>query len=522
MASFNVTGKEAEFNTSNEITNQPNSDAANTAVSLLNENIFTFMDCAYKGSGGFRTGRYLVPHSRELFYSARKGFSHYVNFVKPVVRAMVEPCFVDEAKRNYTADVVVDAFIKDVDSKKTPIQRFVHSAMNVCRRHSVVFIVVDNHSTQPIDQKTAVEKRILPYLYMRKANQLDTYRLDEYGNILEISFIERYEKVDAAGHCVQKAQYRMWNLTDTYLYVYDRDSTLNVEERHQIEVTGSRSKHNLGIVPVVICRDVELEMSDDFLPDPKLYDIARVNHSIYNKDSEIRELERNQAFAILCVQQDKRSSLTVGSSNVLFYPIGANAPQFVAPPMEVLSQLTSNREKLREDLFRLAEQNGIVAVQDAKSGLALAYEFFAHESVLQETSRIAEKMEEDIIEVFNKWTSKNIEYEVVYRSSFIPHGEESRIKLLDTVLSQQSIPKKMERDIIIDEYKLLFPRFEQDDIEELEAEFEEQDAEKADTAESFADGDNAALSPEEAAEKKAAEEAAAQAGGAGVQNIPVK
>lgn len=499
-----ITGDDAKFNQQTEKLNEPNTADVSSYISLLNENVFTFMDNAYKGCHGFRNGRYLVPHSRELFYRARQGFSHYVNFIKPVVRAMVEPCFVDEAKRKHNDNEMLVTFLEDVDNKQTPIQRFTHSAINVCRRHSVVFVVVDNHAKQPEDQRTAVDKRILPYLYIRKANQVDIYNLDGYGNMLEISFIERYEKRDAAGRIIQEAQFRMWTTTDTFLYEYPRTESTSAgtnqtsiaptTERKRVEVTGSRVVHGLGIVPVAISRDIELEMSDDFLPDPKLYDIARVNHSIYNKDSEIREIERNQAFAILCVQQDKRSSLTVGTSNVMFYPIGANAPQFVAPPMDTLSQLVANRKELREDLFRLAEQNGIVAVQDAKSGLALAYEFFAHESVLQETSRISEKLEEDIVAIFSLWTKQTIEYEVQYRSSFVPHGEDARIKLLDTVLSQANLPKKMERDILIDEYKMLFPRFEQEDIDEIEAEFEESDAESANASENFAnagdEGDN--------------------------------
>jgi hypothetical protein len=273
------------------------------------------------------------------------------------------------------------------------------------------------------------------------------------------------------GGIKQKAQYRRW--TKTYTRIEENSEEANNVAGRKYNFTpvdGTQRDHGLGVLPVVIARDTELEQPQDFIPEPKLYDIARVNHTIYNKDSEIREIERNQAFAVLCINQNKSSNLTIGTNNVLFYPVGANPPQFVAPPMDVLAQLIANRKELREDLFRLAEQNGVVAVQEAKSGLALAYEFFAHESILQQTAKIAEEIEKKIVGIFAKWINKDIEYSVVYRSNFIPHSEEARVKLFDAVL-QHDIPMEFKKKIVVDEFKLLFPDSSPEELQAVEADY---------------------------------------------------
>lgn len=462
-----LTGDEAKFRTE-QIEPSANSAEFNS-IDIRSENIFAFLDHAYYGNGGFRSGYYLVPHKRELWYETRIKFAYYVNFIKPIIRAVVEPVFVKEASRVYS-EATLDVFLDNVDNRGTKMQKFTYMATNVCRRHSVVFIIVDNFSNQPAEQSEAINNRILPYCYIRKANQLYQYKLDIYGNVEELLFIES-PSVYSKGALKEKAQYRRWTKQFTRLEINENETQgMQTQDPKYVAVPGTERAHNLGVVPVIVMRDVELEQPADFIPEPKLYDLARVNHAIFNKDSEIREIERNQAFAVFCVNQNRASNLTIGTNNVLFYPIGSNPPQFVAPPMEVLSQLIMDRKELREDLFRLAEQNGVVAVQDAKSGISLAFEFFAHESVLQQTAMLATEIEEKIIGLYGLWMNKDIEYEVTYRNSFVPHGEEQRIKTLDIIFAQNP-PEVMKKKIFTDEFKLMYPEADPKEIEELEAEF---------------------------------------------------
>lgn len=464
-----ITGDDAQFHKDGNAPEPSASTAQANAVDVTQENVFTFLDNAYYGKGGFRSGTYLIPHKRELWYDTRRKFSYYVNFVKPIVRSMVEPVFVTEASRKFES-AELDVFTENIDHRGTHIQDFTYMAVNVCRRHSIVFVVVDNYPEQPADMKTALKARAIPYCYVRKANQLYSCDLDQFGNINMLMFLEKPAVYENNGtNLKEKTQYRKWTRMYTELYVNKNEtsSSLGNEKPEYVAVPNTRKDHNLGIVPVAVVRDIELEQPQDFVPDPKLYDLARVNHALFNKDSEIREIERNQAFSVFCVNQDRSTSLSIGTNNVLFYPVGSNAPQYVAPPMEVLSQLIADRKELREDLYRLAEQNGVMAVQEAKSGIALAYEFFAHESVLMQTAVIAETLETHIVHIFNLWMKKPADYEVKYSRDFVPHGEEAKIKMYDTVIMQDP-PPLMKGKIFMEEYKALFPESTAEEIEAME------------------------------------------------------
>jgi hypothetical protein len=463
MPEIVLTGEDARFRSQQA---EPSPSAAEIfSIDIRTENIFNFLDNAYYGTGGFRSGDYLIPHKRELWYDTRKKISYYVNFIKPIIRAMVEPVFIKPAVRVFD-DEMLSGFIDDVDNRGTDIQRFTYMATNICRRHSIVFVVVDNFVEQPIDQKTAIDDRVMPYCYTRRANHLYGYKLDSFGNVNEMVFLE-CPAVYTNGTITEKTKYRRWTKTYTQIEVCENEYAGATGSGKFIAVPGTYREHNLGVVPVIVMRDIEIEQAQDFIPTPRMYDIARVNHAIFNKDSEVREIERNQAFAVFCVNQNKASNLSIGTNNVLFYPVGSNAPQFVAPPMDVLSQLIADRKELRDDLFRLAEQNGVVAIQDAKSGIALAYEFFAHESILQQTAKIAESIEEKIAILFGLWVGRDIDYQVNYKSTFVPHSEENRLKLLDAV-SLQTIPIEFRKKIVIDEYKILFPDSGLDEIKIIE------------------------------------------------------
>ena len=66
-------------------TADPNTSDSHVYTSLHTVNQYDFMDNAHDGTGGFRDGRYLVPHSRETFYTKRRELSFYKNFVRDVV-----------------------------------------------------------------------------------------------------------------------------------------------------------------------------------------------------------------------------------------------------------------------------------------------------------------------------------------------------------------------------------------------------------------------------------------------------
>jgi hypothetical protein len=343
-------------------------------ISVNNVNVYEFMDHAYHGTGGFRDGTFLVPHSREMFYDSRRDLAFYKNFVKPIIRAMIEPVFSKEAARTVEpTNNKFQEFIADCDNAGTSLQSFMEDALITARLHGVVFIVVENFpmEEQPETEEAVVEARLFPYIYQRTARQVEKYQLDKFGGLLSITFREADVIVVKNGAEVVESRYLKWTST------YSEEYTLN--EKNEITVI-TKNEHNLGVLPVIPIFTMRRKDKNSLLIDPPLYDLAKLNLTIFNKDSEIREIERSQGFSLLYVQSDTQGNLTIGSNNVLFVPMAATIPPgFASPNPAIQTNLMLNATSVREDLFRLAEQNGVIGVQQAKSGLALSWEFFAHE-----------------------------------------------------------------------------------------------------------------------------------------------
>ena len=412
---------------------------ANTeAYTSINQmDIYDFMDTAYYGDGGFRDGKYLVPHSREMFYKKRRDLCFYKNYVRPIVRAIVEPVFIKPASRAIvtpggSSDPVslFNDFIWDCDNAGTYLQSFSDDIMTTAQLHSVTFVVVDNFSSDEIPESVeeARKERRFPYVYSRKAQQVKSYKLDQFGNLESIVFIEAPVVVIASGIKVIENRYRYWDNEKTILYKEDRIKKDKL-------VVLSETYHNLKKIPVIVIYTARRKTTDTLLVDPFLYDIAKLNHTIFNKDSEIRELERNQGFSTFYIQSDG-GNLTMETSNVLFIPMDATMPPgFVSPNPAIQAQLMDYQEKIREDLFRIAEQSGVTGVQSSKSGVAMQWDFFAHESILIKTSSLATMLEEKIAELFKLYTKEEFVYVVQYPQSFQPNDKLAEVKITDMYLS---------------------------------------------------------------------------------------
>lgn len=426
--------------------------------SVLAQNIYDFMDNAYEGTGGFRDGTYLVPHTRELFYERRKDLAFYKNFVKPIVDAMVVPVFNKPIARKTNNDMFGE-FLEDCDTLGTTLQAFMEDALTQCRLHGVTFIVVDNfpQEQQPALVNEALNDRIFPYVYLKKANQFKEAVLNKAGAIKSITFYNEKIKVIIEGKEKE---------VDSFIKYTENTTEIIYQDKNEWKVFETYD-HNLGIVPVIPIYSVKRKSKNELLVEPPLYDLAKINLAIYNKDSEIRELERNQGFSIFYMQTDgSGQGVTVGTNNVLILPINTTIPPgFASPDASIQTNLMNYQKDLKEDLFRIAEQHGVTGVE-AKSGIAIQWDFYAHESVLKKTSSIATNAEEMIAWIFGLYIGQDFDYEVHYPYTFQPNDKLEMIKITDMYL-QFDLPPKARAMALEEITRLLFPNKSEDDLEEI-------------------------------------------------------
>jgi hypothetical protein len=447
----------------------PNIAQTNNQVNIQSVNIYEFMDHSLNGTGGYRDGSYLIPHDREMNYDSRRSMAYYRNFVRPILRAMIEPVFTEEALRvikdengNVLEDSLLNGFTEDCTNTGTEIQEMSQEVLEYTRLHGVTFVVMDNFSDQPKTEAEAIENRIYPYIYIKTANQVkkdNGYQVDMFGKLEWICFTEKKNEKG-------EQLYRKWDKTQSVI----------IDEKG--EAVEQPKLHNLGVVPVISIYAAKRKCLDEILVDPPLYDLAKINFTIFNKDSEIRDQERAQGFSIFYLQSDSPGNITLGNKNVLYLPIGSTIqPGFASPDWQILKGLQESGEKLREDLFRMAEQSGVTGVQSGSSGIALEWDFFAHESVLKKTSSLAEAFEEAVAELFNLYTKKSYIYEVEYPEDFAPNNKTKELDLYDKSLLMD-LPPLAKAKIKEKVARLLFYDIEEEEMKAIidEIKLEAEDA----------------------------------------------
>ena len=399
-----------DFKFDTELQSQPNYNHTGIDIRFVND--YSFMTQTYDGSGGYKDGTFLLPYSREAFYEDRKKLSAYRNFLKPIVDAVVDPVFSRVIIRK-TNNKLFEAFLNDVDNKGTNINSHVNDAMTLARLHGVVFIVMDNFTDLPQTEEQSIQQRKFPYVKIQPAFCVHSYSTDDFDRLTEITFKNNTTYEDKPA--ILLTTWDSVNLTKTIV--------------DQIPVAGRKPKvlfmkqyqHNLGVLPVI---SVYATDNDEILPMPPFYSIARTSYSIFQKDSEIRDQERAQAFSVFYIQTDtENNSFVLGPHNAIVIPASDQiniTPGYVSPDPSILAQLGTNTNDLVNSLFTAAEQQGIVGVQKANSGIAASYKFIGINSQLQMTASIAAAYEHSLASLFGRYIGSDFDYEVQYPTTFEP------------------------------------------------------------------------------------------------------
>lgn len=367
---------------------------------------------AYTGSGGFLDGSYLFRHKREDLsdFNIRRKQACYSNFTRVIVNSLVNPIFKKTIVRDYDGNTMLDAFVADVDGLGTSLTSFMHKAAKWARLYSKVFLVMDNFTDEQMagNRQDAIERRQFPYLYIVRPNQVTDFICDKYGRFSSFSYRVRssMSKTDLR----EDARSDEWTWTTDAWRVKHEDETVNEGE------------NGLGLVPVVTLSAVDDE-DDNPLPVPDMLHIARANRDLYNRDSEKREILRNQCFPVLVYPMTMQAAsrakqidadgepftLDIGTNNML--NVDANAshmPSFIAPPMEPVQMLQSEMERIIEDMFRQANLTSVLAIQTKQSGVAKQWDFEETTNTLADAAENCENAEKRIVELFLLWTNTSV------------------------------------------------------------------------------------------------------------------
>lgn len=401
-------------------------------VRLLN--VFDFVEHTYFGSHGYRDCSYLIPHPREVFYETRRDSSYYVNIFANVINAMVNEVFTNEIARA-SSSVLFDEFIKNADGIGGSLQEIVEDAMYLARMSDVAFVVMDNYpkDAQPSTVEDAARKRVMPYIYLKRRQDIHKVDEDIAGRLIAIDFYDN--RITIGGRRPVEVQtFRRW-------------TPMTVE--HYYEAAGKRiqlsmTNHNLGVLPVIPVTDFSRKKKISCIEYPSTYPLAFLCYALFNKESEIVSLEQYQCFSIFYVS-GRITTEAIGHSNVIEVPLDAKFPPgYTSPNPAMMEGLVKNADRLKESIYVCARQKGVVALVE-QSGIAKQWDFRGEESVLKRTALASYNLEMSVKKLFELFTKTSFEYTVQYPKQFSPSYQKDLIlETLDIIKEQPPKPLEIE------------------------------------------------------------------------------
>lgn len=309
-----------------------------TPINILAISDYQLMLDAYRGSGGFKTGAYLVKHKREADedLAERQQVSHYHNYTKPVINSHVEPIFRKQITRDGPKSELWGELSKNIDLAGKGIDDFMKSAAVAGRRDGLHFLSVSAPVDAPATKSDALAKR--PWAYRISALAIKAVERDQHGRVVSISWtFEEGEKT-----LIRTLTGTGWTTTGA------KGETVEGEG-----YTGEwKTKRETAPVVMICPQDWD---DDEEIPTPEFLGIARTNHRIFNQTSELDEIERNMCFPMWVYPSKDPGNITIGTNNIMGYdPEYKMEPNPKSPSKDSFESLAAGIKRNIDEIYRMA------------------------------------------------------------------------------------------------------------------------------------------------------------------------
>ena len=404
---------------------------------------YKLLDDAYRASGGFESGDYIIPHVSEMMpkYIRRKNMAYFINYVKPVTTALVNPIFKTDPIRDNMSNTY-SIFTDDVDGNNTTLTRFMKRAAIRAKLHGVEFIVVDMEKLEKdiiITQKDRIDNRLYPYLYLVSPAQIEKWYTDKLGRLVSITYWIEDTIIENDGTAKTVREHWTWT-KDFYIK----------------EVNGEAEKNDnpVGMIPIIPLYGTRND-SDTLIPQSDLYAIARTNHALYNACSELRERNRAQAFSMLTIPIDEDDDfdgedtpIKYGTADTLIYKQGSQSPEWITPPSASSDIIENEINLMVREIYRMANLRlKSDSIGYNISGIAMQYD---NQQLYQSIAEFAQEIkdtEEKIAYIFGKYMGEDNSNIVITYNSDYGIVDSSVVLANATTALQMNISPKVNEEI---------------------------------------------------------------------------
>lgn len=464
----------------------------------IHPNVWDLIADAVDSTGGFLTGGYLVPHELELGddrsswdskFHERQAVAKYDDFARLICNGPWNSIIglKDVISRAAKSHPRLEDFWIDVDGNGTDIVDFLSYPVGQARRYGTGWIFLDRERAL---QNRAVDLASPPWAYCVPTRNVLWWEFSKSGALEALV----YARPDDAenDYDAEHPPLMIWTRAAWSIWRASGDSD------HPYGTMPTEAGPNLlGEIPAVPLFD-EDPAPGHGLGSSNLLGTAIKARDVYNRDSEIREIERRVACPVLSVSVkdlEDVAELKIGTNAILGFT-GTVAPAWIEPQLNSITALRSEGDKAKEAAFVDAEMAGIVghttAPVQTTSGFHSEVELDKTERRVARFAASVEAAENKLARLFLQFVGEeDVDYSISYPRKFgmtdIDRVIDRTRKRLDIASGKESV-----LEVFKDYFAALYPRLTSDEVEALaQKETDAREAQKA--ADQKAAADQAAV-----------------------------
>jgi hypothetical protein len=458
---------------------------------------------AVDGTGGFTNGLYLYPYRleynngiAEAKLKERREQADYDNFAKDVCNAAWEQIIQSRVLIvRKSEDKDLENFWLDCDGTGTSMTDFWEYTMRQSRMFGTGYVCIDRPSYNPVsaaDDVMTDDNR--PYIYAIPSQNVLDWTFDSQGDLNGILIIEPDEQemtytegvtgsVDLENHgglALDSPHYlriwtnHMWARFKAITPEYGLSQIANADplrpgNAYQFVEGGV---NQLGEIPIVM-------LFNDY-PGPKrlighseMIDVARIAQTVYNIDSEAREIERKCALFLAMPVKDAKGydskQIVVGTDSMMVYDGDAGKPEWITPNLDALDKLAHKRQEKIDSAYNMAHLRVLINTIQTKSGYHAEVEF---QKTVRRIAYHAEQLEDaemHIARLFLKYKgaanqlNDGVKFEITYPREFGVQDIERQMARTQILIGMQ-LGDQVNKETVEQLFRTVWPRKSNDEI----------------------------------------------------------
>lgn len=364
-------------------------------------------------TGGRVPCSYVTRYPREgaPAYIRRVRVATYTNFTAPVIREYAGHLWRTAPQREGSAPLM--AFWASADGHGTQADDWMREGTRRAQLYGWAVALVD----RPAGDLSQADAQT--YARWLQPEELVDWELDGEGGFAWARLCTEVCERDPWGEEVEREVYTTWTPKTWRRHVLEER-----EGRHVLVEDTAEVPHDLGRVPLSVLYWSEPE-SDDLYGLSQVDAIVGLSLEHFNVKSELREWERGQNFAILCVQSHDTNVLQgikVGVHGGIRVEPEMDMPMFIAPPSSIGAHLITRLDGIAASIYAAANLERATATQTGPevSGVSRAYEFAARtQTQLVDFARRCEAFERDLAALVLGWSrTADASVRIAYPQSF--------------------------------------------------------------------------------------------------------